>query len=696
MPFLSGILDAQDAGILVVDRNCNILLMNTVARNHLKNDASLKKCRDGFACIFPSLCEYCPIHRKEPAEMPSVGRDMKDNEGSCYSIKYGNVEWIDKKPAATIFFRNVNEERLLLEKLNNFAYIDQLTSVPNRRKLMEDFESISEKIAKFEVVGLLAIFDLDNFKTINDSHGHGTGDIMLKRLAAHFENDEVFRGRLYRLGGDEFVLFFTYPAEKFTSQSEYRSYYGDVLKGALRSYSLPNIEISCTLSMGASFFPWHGKSFSELLRKADIAMYKAKNNEGNQIIYFDEKDDIAKQFKDLFICIQPILTRHGDTYGYELVDRSQEDDDKNSSLNLNEFNREIDALNLDELESRSVYFISYSNQLLNQTVAKSLPKNKFVVRIQLAGQLGEADLKKYYELRSHGYLMAFSGINKSNALPEIFHLAQYCLFDPGETDTSFRRKIMAQHPSIRFIAGRVDSQHEYDAAKKQGYALFQGYFFKQQNLVKKTKELDPLKVNYLRLLKLTIAENIVDFPEISAIISSDVALSYKLLRLLNSAVVGPRNTISSISLAVAYLGELNLKKWIAMLALRGLSEDIPMELTRLSLIRAYFGELLYRIISPEQDTKNVFLVGMLSFLDVILEKNKEAVFKEIVVADEIRDSLLTDNGMFSDMVKFFSDYEHADWDAVSAFAVRNQLADSQITDAYIKSVKWCNDLIELK
>lgn len=696
MPFISAILDAQDSGILVVDRNCNILLMNAVARNHLENADLLNKCNRGFSEIFPSLCRYCPVCMEEPDGIQSAVYDMKDKEGSYYSVRYVNIEWIDKTPAIAIFFRNVNAERQMLAKLNSFASIDQLTGVPNRRKLMEDFEAISEKIAKSEIAGIMAIFDMDNFKTINDSYGHGTGDIMLKRLAAYFENDEAFRGHLYRLGGDEFVLLFAVPAEKFSSQDECRNYYSDVLKGALRSYSLPNIEVSCTLSMGASFFPWQGKTFSELLRKADIAMYKAKSNERNQIFYFEEKDDTAKQFKDFFICIQPVLTQDGNTYGYELVDRTQECDDKDGSLNLNEFNRAIDALNLDELESRAVYFISYSNQLLNRAVVKNLPKNKFVVKIQLTDQPVEADFKRYYELDSLGYLMAFSGINQSNVLPEIFRFADYCIFDSGETDDAFRQKTMAMHPSVRFIADGVNSQHEFDTTKKQGYALFQGYFFKRQDLVKKTKELNPLKVNYLRLLKLTSADNSVNFHEISEIISADVALSYKLLHLLNSAAVGMRNTVSSISLALTYLGESSLKKWIAILALRGLSEDKPMELIRLSLIRARFGEMLCHIIMPEQDHKHVFMVGMLSFLDVILEKSRNEVFQEIIVSDDIRDSLLTDNGPFSELVKFFSDYEHADWDEVSSFALKNQLTSDQIIDAYIEAIKWYNNLIELK
>jgi EAL and modified HD-GYP domain-containing signal transduction protein len=292
--------------------------------------------------------------------------------------------------------------------------------------------------------------------------------------------------------------------------------------------------------------------------------------------------------------------------------------------------------------------------------------------------------------------LSFSGVGSSNASPKLFQLAEYCKFDYAETDEDDRRLMIAQNPSVKFIAGEVDTLSAFENAAKQKYALFQGNFFKQPSLVKKTKEFDPLRANYLRLLKLTSTEDYVDFNEISNVISSDVALSYKLLHLLNSAAVGLRNRISSISMAVAYLGEVNLKQWIAMLALRGISDDKPMELIRVSMIRAQFGENLCQAMTPKRDAKHVFLVGLLSLLDVALEQSKEEVFQEIPVADEIRDSLLTSTGPYSDLVKFYTDYEHANWEEVSAFAVANRLTDSQINNAYITSVKWYNDIAELE
>ena len=701
VPLLSGILDAQDTEIIVADLDCNLLLVNKAAWHHLESEADLDlelarmNCNDGFSRMIPSLCRNCP-NSKGSEPLQAEDYDIRDREGHCFSVRYNRIEWVDQSEGTAMFLRDVHEERTLLGRLNNIAYVDQLTGVPNRRKLQEDFDAIAESIEGGKTAGVLVIFDLDHFKAINDSYGHATGDVMLKRLTSHFENDDAYKGHVYRLGGDEFVLFYAESTEKLATQVDCMQYYDELLKRAFRAYTLPNIDMACTLSMGVSFFPWHGAQYSELLRKADIALYKAKESGRNTLVYFEEKDDTARKFRDMYIGIQPLLTREGYTFGYELVDQEYDRESEDDPINLHEFDRSIETLGIEELESDTWYFISFANQLLNRSVARNLRQNKFIVQVHLGSICTEEDVRKYSELHALGYTLSCSGLNKGNAIPVLFKLAAYCKFDVRETDDDFRRKVIEDNPQVHFIATQVDTMHAFEKALAMRYSLFQGYFFKEENLVQKTKEIDPLKANYLRLLQLTSTDDYVDFSEISALISSDVALSYKLLRLLNSAAVGLRNRITSISIAVAYLGEINLKQWIAMLALRGLSENKPMELIRLSLIRARFGESLSQDMTPIREPKHVFLVGLLSLLDVALERSKEDVFREIPVADEIRDSIQTNLGPHSDLLRFFNDYEFADWDAVAAFAAENQLSSDQINNAYMASVRWYNDLINVE
>ncbi|MDL2219056.1 diguanylate cyclase [Ruminococcaceae bacterium OttesenSCG-928-O06] len=687
---VEGVLDSLDTDTLVVrGKNCEILYMSPSARARVPAGGR-QTCRDAYRDVFPLLCDGCPNYEGAPDDLPAHF-DVTDKDGKTFAVHTTSIPWLDEKPATALYLRDVSEERGVEKKLYNLAYIDQLTGAPNRQKLRESFEGLHTKIENGQASGVLAIFDLDNFKAINDTYGHNTGDIMLRRLTEHLLSNPQYQKNLYRLGGDEFVFLYHDIPARWPTPGDMMDHFQTLFQGAFLNYTMPNIELSCTISMGAAFFPQHGTNFSELLRKADIALYKAKDAGRNNLVFFEDRYDNAKKFKDLYINIQPILTAHGRTFGYELIDRGNEGV-QDEDLNLDGADRALDALGPGEMDGDARYFIAYSNQLLNRGVMQNLPKDKFIIEMKVGEGLTAAEVQKCKALRSHGYAIAFTGLNQQNTIPALLALADYCKFEPGATSDYFQKKIIEGNKTKRFIATGVDTVQQFEHAKSIGFLLFQGFFFNQPTVVQKTKDIDPLKVNYLRLLKLTSTDGYVNFQEISTVISSDVALSYKLLRLLNSAAVGLRNPVSSIDMAVAYLGEDALKKWVALLAIRGIASDKPLELVRMSLIRARFGELLAPHFQPPKNAEHVFMVGMFSLLHIALEKTKEELFEEIPVAADIRDSLLTSSGPYSSLVAFYSNYEYANWDEVSRYVEENRLTDKAVNDAYIAAVKWYNDL----
>ncbi|MCL2226333.1 MAG: diguanylate cyclase [Oscillospiraceae bacterium] len=691
---LSGILDAQDSEVFVVrGKGCEVLFANTKAEGRLYTEEGYAaKCKVSFAKHFPGLCANCPYGGVEKEKGIKVF-EIEDTSKSTYSAKCNVINWIDGKPAAIFMLRDITSELELKERLFALAYIDQLTGVPNRQRLKDDFTALEEKIARDELKGVVALFDIDNFKAVNDTYGHNMGDLVLSRLAGYLENDRNFAGHLYRLGGDEFVLLYTDAPDRFNTDDDLTSHYNQLLSNVLRDYTLPNIELKCTLSIGVTIFPKHGVTLSEILRKADIAMYQAKESGRNQVVFFEARYDSAQKFKDMYINIQPVLLSTGKTFGYELIDSGEGQDEDEQTVPLREFNRTLDALGLNDIESKFHYFISYSKQLLNPAVLKNLPKDKFIVQVHLPDIDLQEDINTFVELRNNGYKLALTGFGRDTYTQDLLEIASYIKFSEGDSNLSAQKRIIALNQKIRFIAANVDSTADFQKAKETGFNLFQGYYFSQPAVGQKTKELSPLKINYFRLLKLSSTNDYMDFREISQIVSADVALSYKLLRILNSAAVGLRN-VSSISNAVTYMGEESLKKWIAVLALRGIAEDKPLELVRLSLIRARFGELLAPCFRIKRNPQQVFMVGMLSLLHIALEMSKEQLLDEIPVAFDIRESLLTKTGIYSDILSFFENYEYANWEGVSMYVAENQLDSSYVNDAYITSVKWYNDLVK--
>ena len=691
--FLGTILDPQDVEVFAVRaKGCDFVFYNKKAGLKLDSeDSSALNCRATFAKSMPDLCSNCPFGGKN-VKVDYEPYEIKDQEGRTYMVKCHAVNWSDSKPAAVFYLRDITAEIETRERLYTLAYMDHLTKVPNRQKLKEDFNALEDRIVAGQVAGVVVLFDLDHFKEVNDRYGHNSGDLMLKRLSDYFQDDKAFGGHLYRLGGDEFVLLFAEDGSKYATDEDMKVYYQGLVSRALRSYTLPNIEVACTISVGIAMFPRHGNDLSDILRKADIALYKSKAAGRNQLSFFEDQYEVIQKFKDLFINIQPLLLGTGKTFGYELIDRGNTGEVDERLVNLSGFNRTVDALGLKDIESDQYYFISYSEQLLNPAVAKLLPKEKFVIQVSPGERVTANDVKICLSLRKNGYKLAISGINSAVVTPEILKIADYIKFSPEDKDYHSQKRLISENARIRFIATSVNNMRDFQAAKDNGFKLYQGFYFNESVVVQKTKEISPFKVNYIRLLKLSSAEGPMDFAEISAIISADVALTYKLLKILNSAAVGLRN-VSSIAMAVAYLGEESLKKWISVLALRGVAEDQPMEIFRMSLIRARFGELLAPHFRLRHDPNNVFMVGMLSLLHVVLEVSKEKLMQDMPVAEDIRESILTKNGIYTGLLRFYENYEYANWDDVTAFTDEHRLSSQLVNDAYIEAVKWYNDLV---
>jgi len=695
---ISGILALHEMEVVVVrSKGCEVVFANSGAQTHLYTEQGYShECKTSYAKHFPGLCNFCPYGGagKDAEPEPFM---IVDADGRTYSGRRSIINWVDSRPAAIFVLRDVTAEIETKERLYTLAYMDHLTHVPNRQKLKDDFCALEEKISKNELTGVVALFDLDFFKAINDTYGHNTGDIVLRRLTDYLQGERAFAGHLYRLGGGEFVLLYSDEPGRFGSEDEMTEHYNGILSTALRSYTLPNIDLECTLSMGVSIFPKHGMNLSEVLRKADIALYQAKEAGRNRLVFFADQYDTAQKFKDMYIGIQPILLRGGKTFGYELVDRGSGSSEDDKTVTLSEFNRTMDALGLNDIENHMHYFIMYSKQLLSPAVLMNMPREKFIVQMNLPTDASKSELKDsiqtYLELCKNGYKLAVTGLNSVAPVKELLSLASYCKFSVKEKSAVRLKEIVEFNKDIKFIATGVDSASDFRGAVESGFHMFQGYYFNQSVAQQKTKEISPLKVNYFRLLKLSVTEDYMDFREISTVISSDVAMSYKLLRILNSAAVGLRN-IASVNTAVAYMGEESLKKWIAVLALRGIAEDKPLELVRLSLIRARFGELLAPCLRVKRNPQQVFMVGMLSLLHIALEMSQEQLLEDIPVADEIKQSLLTKDGAYSELLRFFENYEYANWDAVSQFAEENNLSALSVNNAYISSVKWYNDLVK--
>ncbi len=175
------------------------------------------------------------------------------------------------------------------EEIKRLAYYDPLTSLPNRRLLLDRLQQALASSARSEKYGALLFIDLDNFKSLNDNLGHDMGDILLQQVAQRLIDCVREGDTVSRQGGDEFVIMLEElgkNAEKAAAKA--RAIGEKVLASLNQTYQLANHEYQNTPSIGITLFVDHQYSINALLKRADIAMYGAKAAGRNTLRFFDQ------------------------------------------------------------------------------------------------------------------------------------------------------------------------------------------------------------------------------------------------------------------------------------------------------------------------------------------------------------------------------------------------------------------------
>ncbi len=184
---------------------------------------------------------------------------------------------------------DISERKLAEEKIRKLAFFDQLTGLPNRTLLLERLQQTTAANARVGAYGALLFLDLDNFKELNDTRGHASGDVLLNLVAQRLSDKLRPGDTLARLGGDEFMVMMSSVEASILADaaSEVELACQKLLNALAQPYVLLNADFHCSASIGITLFRGQETSVDDLLRQADLAMYQAKSRGGNTIVFFD-------------------------------------------------------------------------------------------------------------------------------------------------------------------------------------------------------------------------------------------------------------------------------------------------------------------------------------------------------------------------------------------------------------------------
>lgn len=404
---------------------------------------------------------------------------------------------------------------------------------------------------------------------------------------------------------------------------------------------------------------------------------------------------------NVFLARQPIFDLKKQVYAYEILYRSGsqnsftgeiEDDQASSKVVFDTFQ----SFGLENLTGGKPAFINFPATLIHEEIATLFPQEYLVVELLETVEPTPRIVEKCRELKELGYLIALDDFVYNPQYEDLMNLVDIIKVD--FLQSSLRDivdlKVRLRDKSVILLAEKVEAWDEFHMAVDLGFELFQGYFFSKPEIVT-TGSLSPLEINYLQLINKVTQEEI-DFEALSEIVTRDLALTFNLLKLVNSVYFGQRTEIKSVKQALIFLGEKEIRKWITLISLQGLAPEEFQAQVSISLIRARFAELLAQVTDLHVHQDELFLTGLFSMLDVLLKRPLPQILKEVETTAAVKEALLHGTGPFEDILTAVISYERGGWDSIGESAKTLGVDPTVLGRAYLEALQWHPNLAALE
>ncbi len=404
-----------------------------------------------------------------------------------------------------------------------------------------------------------------------------------------------------------------------------------------------------------------------------------------------------------YVARQPILDAEQHLYAYELLFR---DGKSNSYPDVcpDEATSKILAQNhlllgLDELTNGKLAFINFHEDALLHHFPTSLPAKEIYVEILEDVPISTELVIACKKLKKLGYKLALDDHDFDPKWDVFLPFIDMIKVDILQTNilqiNKFLRRLREKecNEKLLLLAEKVETAQEFQQLKQLGFDYFQGYFFARPEVMKQ-KNLSPNKLILMELIAES-AKQEIDIDKVSQLIERDVSMSYKLLRFINSSAFARQQTIGSLKHALVYMGKLELKKFISLIALANLSDEKSSELVTLSIIRARFCNQLAAFRQDREDPPMAFLTGLFSLIDALLDLELGVAVDKLPVSPEIKMALNQGHGYLADYLALAISYEKGQWQALEAQADQLDVPVENVADFYQDALKWANSFDNL-
>jgi c-di-GMP-related signal transduction protein len=394
-----------------------------------------------------------------------------------------------------------------------------------------------------------------------------------------------------------------------------------------------------------------------------------------------------------YVARQPIFTVDEKVFGYELLFRDgvedyfrEQDADAASRKTLNTSQQ----MGLEVLCDGRRAFVNCTREVLLKDYITLLPSPNTVVEVLESvptDDLVKAALKR---LKQAGYMIALDDFILDDARTPLVEFADILKIDVQSTTAEQRATMVSRFGPwrCRMLAEKVETREEFTAEKTAGFIYFQGYFFQKPELLQ-AKEIPANRLNYMRLLQ-AVSKPDLEVREMEELIKHEASICYRLLRYLNSAAFGIRNEVYSVRHALTLLGEREVRRWIRLVVTLTAAENRSSELVNTAMTRARFCELISAKVPHGKS--DLFLMGLLSMIDAILEIPMTTVLENIPLDYETKAILLGGDSKLRPVYQLMLARESGDWKSTADCARQLGLNESEVAEAYWQAMQWVRQI----
>jgi len=389
-----------------------------------------------------------------------------------------------------------------------------------------------------------------------------------------------------------------------------------------------------------------------------------------------------------YVARQPILDRHGRVHGYELLFRDGPEQVFRGDGDLatqTMFDNTI-LFGIEQLTGSLPAFVNCTEEALTGPLVHILPSGMTVLEILETVEPTPSLMDACRKLKAAGFRLALDDFVWKPEYEPLIALSDYIKIDFIAMSAAERADLVRRlHGSpVCLIAEKVETQADFETAQKEGFRLFQGYYFCRPVLMK-SRKIPPNRLLQIEILRF-LQNDEFDMRRLSQLVMRDAALIDRLLRMVNSPVFAVRTEVISVESALMAVGEDSFRRMAALAIASEINAEQPPELLRMAFVRARFCELGAKVCGL--DANEQYLVGLLSLFPVMLKTGMNELVGSLPLRKEICEALLGTENRERLLIQWIERYELGDWAACDAVLPLLALTQDQAVRCYSQALEW--------